>query len=492
MLPPTQAEPTATNFDPHARSISPRWALAALSLSMLLASLGTSVANVALPTLAETFAASFQAVQWVVLAYLLALTSLVVSAGRLGDLLGRRQLLLAGIALFTAASILCGVAPTLGFLLAGRVAQGLGAAVLMAISLALVAEVAPKERFGGAMGLLGTMSAIGTALGPSLGGALVAGPGWRAIFLLQVALGGLTWLLARRHLPVDAARAGADRPGLDLPGTVLLALALAAYALAMTLGRGRFGLINLALLLAATGFTGAFVRVEARSASPLVRLTIFHDKALRASLVASGLVSTVIMATMVVGPFYLSRTLRLDAGIVGLVLSVGPLVAAVTAVPAGRLADRFGARRMTGAGLVGMAAGSGLLSLLPAGLGIPGYIAAIVVVTAGYALFQTANNTSVMTDLRPDQRGVVSGLANLSRNLGLITGASVLGAVFALASGRRDITTAPPEAIAAGMRVTFAVAAALIFVAIGTLAGATERPTRTAVPLGAPGTSSGT
>ncbi len=109
---------------------------------------------------------------------------------------------------------------------------------------------------------------------------------------------------------------------------------------------------------------------------------------------------------------------------------------------------------MTGAGLVGMAAGSGLLSLLPAGLGVPGYIAAIVVVTAGYALFQTANNTSVMTNLPPDQRGVVSGLANLSRNLGLITGASVLGAVFALASGTRDITTAPPEAIATGMRTS--------------------------------------
>ncbi len=113
---------------------------------------------------------------------------------------------------------------------------------------------------------------------------------------------------------MDAARAGATGRVSTSPGTVLLALALAAYALAMTLGRGRFGLLNLALLLAATGFTGAFVRVEARSASPLVRLTIFHDKALRASLVASGLVSTVIMATMVVGPFYLSRTLRLDAG----------------------------------------------------------------------------------------------------------------------------------------------------------------------------------
>jgi hypothetical protein len=120
---------------------------------------------------------------------------------------------------------------------------------------------------------------------------------------------------------------------------------------------------------------------------------------------------------------------------------------------------------MTIVGLIGMAAGSGMLSLLPATLGIPGYVAPIVVITVGYALFQTANNTAVMADVRADQRGVISGMLNLSRNLGLITGASVMGAVFALASATSDITTARPEAVATGMRITFAVAATLIVVA---------------------------
>ena len=159
-------------------------------------------------------------------------------------------------------------------------------------------------------------------------------------------------------------------------------------------------------------------------------------------------------------------------------MSVGPLVAALTGVPAGRIADRFGAQRMTIVGLIGMAAGSFILSMLPATLGIPGYIAPIVVITAGYALFQTANNTAVMTDIRPDQRGVISGMLNLSRNLGLITGASVMGAVFALASATIDITTARPEAVATGMRITFAVAAVLIVVALAIAVGTYRRTLR--------------
>jgi MFS family permease len=203
----------------------------------------------------------------------------------------------------------------------------------------------------------------------------------------------------------------------------------------------------------------------------LIRLAMFRDPVLSASLAMSALVSTVMMATLVVGPFYLSRALGLDAARVGLVLSVGPLVAALTGVPAGRIADRFGAQRVTLVGLIGMAAGSFLLSMMPATLGISGYVAPIVVLTAGYGLFQTANNTAVMTDVRPEQRGVISGMLNLSRNLGLITGASVMGAVFALASATSDITKAGPEAVATGMRITFAVAAILIVVALALAIG---------------------
>jgi EmrB/QacA subfamily drug resistance transporter len=460
---------------------SERWALAGLSLCMLLSSLDTSIANVALPTLAQAFGASFQQVQWVVLSYLLAVTTLIVGAGRLGDLVGRRRLLLAGVALFTAASVLCGAAPTLGLLVAGRAAQGLGGAVMMALTMALVGEAVPEARTGHAMGLLGTMSAVGTALGPSLGGLLIAWVGWRYIFLVNLPLGALAFLLAQRALPADRERAGAGRGGFDPLGTLLLALALAAYALALTAGRGRFGPLNLALLAAAALGAGLFVLAERSAASPLVRLATLREPGLRASLASSVVVTTVVTATLVVGPFYLSRALGLDAAAVGLVLSAGPVVAALTGVPAGRLADRFGGRRVTTVGLAGMAAGAFLLSVLPASLGVPGYLAPIAVITGGYGLFQTANNTAVMTGTRPDQRGVTSGLLNLSRNLGRITGAAAMGAVFALGSGTSDVSTAGPAAVATGLRVTFGAAGLLVVVALATSATA-RRPAASPSP----------
>ena len=152
-----------------ASSGSVRWALASLSLSMLMPSLDTSIANAGLPTLSQALDASFQQVQWIVLAYLLAITTLIVSVGRLGDIVGRRRLMLAGIAIFTLASLACGLAPSLGWLVAARAVQGLGAAIMLALTVALVGETVPKAQTGSAMGLLGTVSAIGTTLGPSLG-----------------------------------------------------------------------------------------------------------------------------------------------------------------------------------------------------------------------------------------------------------------------------------------------------------------------------------
>jgi len=449
------------------KTASVPWALAGLSLSMALASLSTSIAHVSLPTLAHEFSASFQSVQWVVLAYLVAVTSLIVGVGRLGDIYGRRRLLLAGILLFTAASALCGIAPTLWLLIAARMAQGVGAAAMMALTLAFVGETVPKARTGRAMGVLGAMSAIGTGLGPALGGVLLAGPGWRALFLVNVPLGITALLLARHFLPADRPQALTSRNGFDGAGTLLLALALGAYALAMTIHRGHFGSLNLVLLAITAGMVGLFMFAVSRAASPLVNLAMLSEPGLRTGLLTSGLVSTVMMTTLVVGPFYLSLALELEAVLVGLVLSIGPLVAALAGVPAGRMADGLGAERVALLGLIGIAGGCFALALIPAPLGIAAYIAPIVIITAGYALFQASNNTTVMRPISPEQRGVVSGLLNLSRNLGLITGASVMGAVFAFASRATDTAMVRREAVARGMQVAFAVAAILI---VGALA----------------------
>lgn len=432
---------------------NPAGALAALSLSTLLSSLGTSIANVGLPTLAQAFGASFEQVQWVVLAYLLAVTSLIVGAGRLGDRLGRRRVLLGGILLFGAASLLCAAATALWVLVAARAAQGAGAAVMMALTMALAGDTVAKARTGRAIGLLGTLSAVGTALGPSLGGLLIAKAGWPSLFLIGVPFAALTFLLAFRHLPADPAAAEAERGGFDVAGTLLLATTLSAYALAMTLGGGAGPLAPALPAAALIGFA-LFLAVERKATSPLIRLSMFREPGLGASLLTGALVATVMMATLVVGPFHLSGTLGLGPALTGLVMSAGPLAAALTAAPAGALADRIGARRTALAGLSAMAAGCVLLATLPAALGLSAYVAPMILLTAGYSLFQTANNSAAMAEVARERRGLVSALLNLSRNFGLVTGASLMGALFA----------------AGGLSAAFAAAAALVLAAIAVAA----------------------
>jgi MFS family permease len=393
----------------------------------------------------------------------------IVSAGRLGDVMGRRRLMLLGIGLFTAGSLLCGVSPWLGGLIAARAVQGVGAAIMMALTMAFASVAVPKDKTGSVMGLLGTMSAIGTALGPTLGGALISGFGWPSIFLINLPLGAVVFGLAWRHLPRDPMHAAQAGARFDATGSVLLALGIAAYALAMTSGGG-LGATTLALLTVAAIAAGMFVRVQAKSASPLIRLTLFREPILSAGVATNALVSTVMMTTLVVGPFYLAGALSLDAARVGLVMSCGPAVAALAGVPAGRSVDRYGAQRVMLAGLVAMTLGATLLPLAPLTFGAAGYVAPLVVITSGYALFQAANSSAIMASAGADQRGAVSGLLNLSRNLGFITGASLMGAVFAWASGAGDVRIAPPAALAAGMRGTYALAAVLLVLAVAVAA----------------------
>ena len=436
-----------------------RGALAGLALCMLLPSLGISIANVALPTLSTALGVGIERTQWVVLAYLLATTTLVVGAGRLADRLGRRRLLLAGIAVFTLASGLCGCAQTLGQLVAARALQGAGAAVLMALPLALVGEAVPKGSAGRAMGLLGTMSAVGTALGPTLGGLLISAWGWRAVFLAGLPLGLLALGLAWRSLP--ASRAADERGGFDVAGLLLLALALAAYALAL----GRVG--HPALLAVAAVGLALLWRVEARAAAPLLSLPQLREAG--PGLALNALVGTVMMATLVVGPFYLAQGLGLDAARVGLAMSAGPIVAALGGVPAGRLVDRFGAQACTRAGLVGMLIGLVLLATLPAH--VAAYVLPLAGLTASYALVQAANNTAVMADVATERRGVVAGLLTLARNLGFVTGASLMAAVFAAVSA--DIGGA-----VAGMRASYGLAAVLMLVALALRVSPVARSTQ--------------
>lgn len=436
--------------------------LAVLSAAMLLPSMGTSIVNVALPDMAHAFGADFPAVQWVVLAYLLTLSAFIVGAGRLGDMLGRRRLLMAGFAVFAAASVAGALAPALWAVIAARAVQGLGAALLTALAIASVGDLVPKDRTGSAMGLMGTVSAIGTALGPSLGGALVALWGWPAVFAVLATLAVAAGAAARRVLPADRPSPGPLQ--FDTAGLVLLATALAALALAFA-PAGAASVAGPALPAIAGAAALAFLWVETRAPHPLIRLGLLADRPLAAGLATSGLVATVLMSTLVVGPFFLSLGLGLDALHTGLVMSVGPAVSALCGVPAGRAVDRFGALAVTRLGLGLLVLGSVLMALVPVRFGWPGYAASLAVMTAGYALFQASNNTAVMARAGGEQRGLVSGLLGLARNMGLIAGASAMGALFAWGSAGGLAWLG--AGAGAGLQLTFAAAAGLALLAFG-------------------------
>lgn len=430
-----------------------------------MSSLDTSIANAGLPTLGKALSASFQQTQWIVLAYLLALTTLIITIGRLGDLVGRRRVLLAGIALFTAASALCGLANGIEVLLIARAAQGVGAATMLALTLAFVTETVDQEKLGRAMGVIGTMSAGGTALGPSLGSLLIASIGWRSIFLVNIPIGILALLMSLRYLPADGGK-GHAKKRLDILGTVLLGISLGSYALAMTSGGRSFGPTAFIQIAVAVASIILFVLAERVVQAPLLNLAMFSDRVLTSGLVMSFLVSTVIMSTLVVGPFYLSSGLLLRTAAVGLALSVGPTTVALCGFPSGRIADKFGPDRSTKYGLAMMFTGVAMLALSPRSFGLPGYLLPIMVTTAGYALFQTSNNAVVMAGIPQERRGVVSGMLNLSRNLGLITGASAMAGIFAAAARATDLKALSAEAAGKGMHATFGAAGALILVAL--------------------------
>lgn len=381
-----------------------------LALAMLLASLGTSIANIALPALAEAFSAPFAEVQAVVVSYLAALTVAVVIAGRLGDNHGTKPMLLAGLGLFFVGSLACGLAQNLWSLICARALQGIGAAFLMTLSMALMRQTAGEASVGRAMGLLGTVSALGTALGPTLGGLLVPATGWRGIFWVQLPLAAIAFFLAFAMLPNDAGKGKTSSASLR-------------------------SVLNLALL---------------------------------PNLLVNLLVATVMMTTLVVGPFYLGLGLGLKETLVGFLMAIGPVISIFSGIPSGRLVDAWGSNRVLAIGLALMAAGAFLLAFLPNTIGVVGYVLSIIVLTPGYQLFQAANNTAALADVPTDRRGTVSGLLGLSRNIGLIGGASVMGAVFALGVGTQDVAHAAPAAIAIGMQLTFLLAGAMTTVAIGT------------------------
>ena len=431
-----------------------RLGLLALGLATLLPMLGGSLANMVLPALGQAFAVPFASLQWVLVAYLLGITCLTVVAGRLGDRFGRRRLLLLGLGLFALASLLCALAPTIGWLIAARALQGIAAACMLSLALAMLGQLVPPARRGWGMGLLGTLSACGTALGPSFGGLLTASFGWQAPFLLLVPLSLLALGCVRLGLPRDDC--SPQEEGINLTSLSLLVAALLCYGLALTLG----GALALWWGAGALLVTGSFIRRERRAPVPLLPLALLGAPGLSNGLLASALVASVMVLTLLIGPFYLRGVFGLGLGTVGLMISGGPLLAALTGMPAGWLVDRLGARQVIRLGLSVM--GAAALGLVGAAgqFGPLGYLLPILLLTAGYALFQTANNSAVVGAASEQTKGAVAGLLTLSRNLGQLTGVAGLGGLFAALVGEQGLTLA--SELVFGTRALFALSTLLI------------------------------
>ena len=459
-----------------------RAAMSALAGAMLLASLGTSIVTVALPALTREFDASVSATRWVILAYLTAVTVSIVLAGKLADRYGHRTVLLAGLAVFTAASALATVAPGLGALIAARALQGTGAAVLMALPFSIMKEAVPRERIGSAIGMLGTMSAIGTALGPSAGGVMMSLYGWRSAFLAMTVIGIAVTLLSAAVLPRGKAHAGGSAR-MDRAGAVLLTVTLAAYALATSGGKGGFSAGSGLLLAGAAIGLALFVLVEIRAAAPLVPVSLLVHPPVRNALATNMMVTIVMMSTLVVGPFFLAFGLGLPEVTIGLVMAVGPLMSALSGFLAGRASDRFGTGPVLVAGLVEIMAGLLAFALLPGLAGTAGYVLALIILTPGFQLFLAANGSALMGQAPDSERGVLAGLLGLSRNLGFMTGASLMTTLFTLALGTADIAHAAPQAIAAAFCITFLVAVGLVALALAIQLSARHPATREKLQL---------
>ncbi len=440
--------------------------LVSLSAATLTGSLGISIVTVSLPTLSRAFSTDLSQTQWIILAYLATVTVSIVAVGRLADIFGLRRVLILGLILFAAASIACVFAPTFILLVITRAIQGIGGAILMAIPVSIAREIVPRDRLGSAMGLMGTMSAIGTALGPSAGGTLIAGLGWRAAFVALTISASASLFLVLRAIPGRTVPSTGAKNMLDLPGAFFLALSLGSYAFLTNAHHGMTAIQTVALCILVAGSLVTFVVVEQRAAAPLIPLRMLFDKGIGSGFAMNLLIGTIMMSTLVVGPFFLAFALGLDETMVGLVMAVGPVTSALSGLPAGRLTDKLGASRVVLIGLMQTAVGLLCLAFLPRMFGVVGYIVALVSLTPGFQMFLAANTTAVMSNAAEDQRGRLSGLLGLSRNLGFMTGTSVMSTVFVTILGSAKITDAARTDIETAFTTTFVVAAGLAVAAM--------------------------
>lgn len=421
-----------------------------------------SILNVALPTIMDDLSAPLPAVQWVVMAYLVIIVTLLMSFGRLADIRGLMTINTSGLALFTGGSLLCALSPNVGSLIVFRGIQGLGASMIMACGPAILTRVFPSSELGRAMGLIGTVVGVGLTSGPGIGGLILSHYSWRFIFYINVPLGLASVLLSRKFIPREPA--DTVESNFDFFGGLLMALTLAGFLLAVSLG-GQWGwndprtLANIGVALV---FCPLFILWESRVSSPVVDLSLFKVRIFRMGLSAAVCLFVSHFISFFLMPFYLTKVLGRPVDRVGLLLMVAPLTSMVVSPISGWVSDKIGARLLTTAGMMVTSVGLIIASGFTDSTTDSKVALCMMIMGMGAALFQPANTSSIMRAIPSPRLGVASGLVAAARNLGMVTGVSLAGALFSLGFSPMgttgNLTDYQPEllpAFLAGWKIAF-------------------------------------
>ena len=441
------------------------WVLVTVGVGTFMSALDGSVVNTLLPVLARAFGASVAGIEWVTTVYLLVISGLLLSVGRAGDLYGHKRLYLGGFVLFVAGSALCGLAWSAHALIGLRVIQALGAAMLMATAPAILTRSFPANQRGRALGAQGTFTYLGLTAGPSLGGWLASAVGWRAVFYINVPVGAIAIVLAWRVIARDHGARGRER--FDVIGAMLFTGGL--VALNQGHAWGWTSPPTLVLLAGAAVLLTAFLRAERRS-SPMLDLSLFDDRRFSGATVSALLNYACVFAVLFVLPFLLIQGRGLDAAHAGLILTAQPIVMAVVAPISGTLSDRIGSRGPAVTGMVILAAGLAFLGSVVSRGSLAVIAVGLAVIGLGVGTFVSPNNNALMGAAPRNRQGIAAGVLATARNVGMVLGVGLAGAVFTTVAGR---SSSGADALVAGVRASLFTAAGVA--ALGTVAAALTR-----------------
>jgi EmrB/QacA subfamily drug resistance transporter len=456
--------------------IDPRakwFVMASVGMGIFLSTIDGSIVNVALPSLTMVLKTEFATVQWVVLAYLLTLATLILSMGRLGDILGKKPVYTIGFVIFTLGSVLCGLSTTIYALIAFRVLQAVGASMLTALGTAILTETFPASERGMALGVSGALVSVGIVVGPTLGGLILEVLTWHWIFFVNLPIGIVGIFMVMRFVP-NIRPEGRER--FDFPGAVTLFITLISLLLALSVGqRAGFGDLRvLGLLALAAIFLPIFIVVETKASDPMIDMRLFRNRLFSVNLVTAMLSFVCIAGTTLLIPFFLEGVMNFNPARIGLLMAVVPVCMGVLAPIAGSLSDRFGTRPMTVIGLAFMLLGYAAVAGVRMEDSLSVYLLRFIPIGLGLGIFNSPNNSAIMGSAPRQRLGVASGLLAITRILGQITGIAVLGAVWAMrvASYAGSLPAAGPSAAVpsaqvAGLQDTMRLAAALVLVAFG-------------------------